>query len=261
MMATSTTLKIDGSSVATMELQDRGLFGPPLGVALAGPMTTAGRRIWQSADGLVWTGMWSCTEGRFRTAFEGCDGEFIWIVAGRLTCVEDGGPTTNLVPGDAMLFPPGWIGEWQINGTLRKVVVGWTGEVAGRGRGWGPTTTNPMLGATEVAAMTLTEWETVSHEHADEKPSGQLGKTLWRSHSGSISVNLSERIAGASHADFRTHGELAHVVCGEVVCTPDDGSPAFTLRAEDAATYPRGWMGEWNARAPLRTLCVTWETW
>jgi uncharacterized cupin superfamily protein len=80
----------------------------------------------QNAAGTVRVGLWECTPGRFWTRFEAGEGEFIRLVAGRLTCVEDAGPTTRLGPGDAITFPPGWTGEWRIEGTLRKVFAGWT---------------------------------------------------------------------------------------------------------------------------------------
>jgi len=116
--------KIERIAAATMDLEDRGPFGPPLGEPLDGPMATAGHRVWECADGAISVGVWECAPGRFRTVYDG-EGEFIHIIAGRLTCVEEEGPTTHLVPGDAMTFPPGWTGEWRITETLRKTLVGW----------------------------------------------------------------------------------------------------------------------------------------
>ena len=55
-MVTTTLPKIEGPSVTSLLLEDRGLFGPPLGEPLDGPMPTAGLQLWISSDGTVRTG-------------------------------------------------------------------------------------------------------------------------------------------------------------------------------------------------------------
>ena len=119
-------LKLAAGEAAMMELDVRGMFGPPLGEQLDGPMATARRQLWRSADGATTVGVWECAPGRFHTVYEG-EGEFIQVVSGRVTCIEEGGPTTPFGPGDAMVFPPGWRGEWRIAETLRKTFVGFRG--------------------------------------------------------------------------------------------------------------------------------------
>ena len=114
-------------------LEDRGTVWAPTGRAARRAHSTAGLRLWQSGDASIRTGLWECSEGRFRTCFDEGEGEVIWVVDGTLTCIEDGGPTSRLVFGDVMLFPPGWSGEWRIEGTLRKVLAGWTGGTGGAG--------------------------------------------------------------------------------------------------------------------------------
>ena len=251
--------KIDGPTVTSIALEDRGPFGPPLGEPLDGAMNTAGLRIWQSEDGSVHTGLWECTEGRFHTRFEG-QGEVIWVVDGALTCVEDGGPTTQLVSGDVMLFPPGWSGEWRIEGTLRKVLAGWTAGAGGAGRGSGHALTAPRLTPAEAAAMTLEEGTPFPPERTGGGPLGKRSRTLWRSASGTIELAVWEIDAGRFHANFGANGELIRIVAGEVACTGDDGS-RFSLRPGDWMTIPRGWTGEWVMPSPLRKVLVTWEAW
>lgn len=110
------TLKIAPETAISMELETWGSIGS----AMDGPMETRGREVWRSTDERVGTGIWECDAGRFRARFEG-RGEFIQIVSGSMTCIEEGGPTTDLGPGDAMTFPPGWTGEWQVHSPLRKL--------------------------------------------------------------------------------------------------------------------------------------------
>lgn len=110
------TLKIAPETATSMELETWGSIGS----AMDGPMETRGREVWRSTDERVGTGIWECDAGRFRARFEG-RGEFIQIVSGSMTCIEENGPTTELGPGDAMTFPPGWTGEWQVHTPLRKL--------------------------------------------------------------------------------------------------------------------------------------------
>lgn len=232
--------KIDGTMVTSIALEDRGLFGPPLGEPLDGPMPIAGLRLWTSADGTVRTGLWECGPGRFRTTFGGDEGECMWVVAGALTCVEDGGPTTRLGGDDAMLFPPGWSGEWRIEGTLRKVLAGWTGGTGGVGRGTGPAVAAPGLSPTEAAALSLDENTPFPPDRTGAGPLGHRSRTLWRSADGSIEMGVWEVDAGHFHADFDANGELFRVVGGEVHCTPDNGGDAFILRPGGLDDVPAG---------------------
>ena len=259
-MQTVTSAKIDGPAVTSIALEDWGLFGPPLGEPLAGPMRTAGLRLWQSGDASVRSGLWECTQGRFRTHFDDGEGEVIWLVDGTLTCVEDQGPITRLVPGDVMLFPPGWSGEWRIEGTLRKVLAGWTGGAGGAGRGSGPALTLPRLTPAEAAAMTLDDETPVPPQRTGGGPLGKRSRTLWRSADGTIEMGIWEIDAGRFQPNFGAAGELIRVVAGEVACTGDDGG-RFTLRPGDWMTIPRGWTGEWVMPSPLRKIYVTWEAW
>jgi uncharacterized cupin superfamily protein len=258
-MQATLSAKIDDLTVTSIALEDRGPFGPPLGEPLEGPMSTAGLRLWQSGDETVRTGLWECTEGRFRTRFDDGEGEVIWVVAGTLTCVADDRPTTRLVPGEMMLFPPGWSGEWRIEGTLRKVLAGWTGGAGGIGRGSGPALTAPRLTPAEASTMELEEGAPFPPERTGGGPLGKRSRTLWRSADGSIEMGVWEIDAGRFHARFHGNGELIRIVSGEVECTGDDGS--FSLRPGDWMTIPRGWTGEWVMPSPLRKVYVTLEAW
>lgn len=258
MTATIERQRVGGEEAATIPLEDRGSFGSPLGEPLDGPMATAGYRWWHSADGRLRTGLWSCTEGRFQTSFDHDEGEVIWVVSGSLTCVEDDGPTTTLSPGDAMLFPPGWTGEWRIAGTLRKVLAGWDGGVAGAGRGEGFALANPRIGAAEAAAMLLEPQGAIPAERAGGSPLAYRGRELWRSANGLLEAGVWEIEAGRFAANFAGYGELIRIVSGELACTPDDGGPELALRPGDWATFPRGWTGEWRMREPVRKVYLTW---
>jgi uncharacterized cupin superfamily protein len=258
-MIATTTPRIDGTTVTAIPLEDRGLFGPPLGEPLDGPMPVAGLRLWTSGDGTVRTGLWECGPGRFHTVFGDDEGELIWLADGALTCVEDGGATTRLGVGDAMLFPPGWSGEWRIAGTLRKVLAGWTEGTGGAGRGSGPLLATPGLSPAAAAALPLDENTPFPPERTGGGPLRHRNRTHWRSADGSLEAGVWEVDVGRFHADFGGFGECFRVVSGEVRCLPDDGGESFTLRAGDWMTFPRGWTGEWTMPSPLRKVYLTWE--
>ncbi len=257
-MVAATLPKIEGPTVTSLPLEDRGLFSTPLGEPLDGPMPTAGLRLWTSGDGRIRTGLWECGPGRFRTAFGDDEGEFIWLVAGTLTCAEDEGPTTKLAPGDALLFPPGWSGEWRIEGTLRKVLAEWSEGVGGEGRGSGPLLAAPDLSPAAAAALVLEERAPFPPERTGAGPLAKRSRTLWQSADGSLEVGVWEIDAGRFHAEFGAYGECIRILSGEMRCTPDDGGEPFTLRAGDWMTFPRGWTGEWVMPAPTRKVYVTW---
>ena len=112
---------IDGTSMATMELVEKEQFETLHG----GWLGTRGRHLWRSADGTVITGVWECDAGAFQADF-GDYGECIVVLSGELTCIADAdGMTTTLRPGDAMVFPRGWTGQWRMPQPLRKLFTSW----------------------------------------------------------------------------------------------------------------------------------------
>ena len=94
-MTVATLPKIDGSTVTFIPLEDRGVCGPPLGEPLDCAMPTAGIRLWISGDGRCGPGCGNVARGASAPPYDD-EGEFIWLAAGALTCIEEGGLTTRL---------------------------------------------------------------------------------------------------------------------------------------------------------------------
>jgi uncharacterized cupin superfamily protein len=117
-MVTTTTpdWRIGGDLVVERELEAWG----EIKSAKDGPMATRGVETWRSDDEQIGTGIWECDTGRFTARFAN-GGEFIQVVRGRMTCTAEDGTVTELGPGDAMTFPPGWTGEWHVHEPLRKL--------------------------------------------------------------------------------------------------------------------------------------------
>ena len=79
--------------------------------------------LWASADGSTSIGVWECTPGRF-TADRTQGGEYCHIISGRATVTNaDGSGARDIGPGDLLVLPQGWTGEWMIHEHMRKLYV------------------------------------------------------------------------------------------------------------------------------------------
>jgi uncharacterized protein len=83
------------------------------------PMTTSGLTLWN--DGEQEVGIWECTAGPSYWKLE--THEEIYVISGSMTVTHDGGDAVEVNAGDAVVFPRGWAGTWQIHETLRKLYV------------------------------------------------------------------------------------------------------------------------------------------
>lgn len=105
------------------------LAAQPLGGFTAKPtsltdgQTEASAKLWTSADGRTSIGVWECTPGRF-TADRSKTAEVCHIIAGSATVSnQDGSLVRHIGPGDLLVLPLGWMGEWMIHTQMRKLYV------------------------------------------------------------------------------------------------------------------------------------------
>lgn len=78
--------------------------------------------LWTSPDGKLDIGIWECTPGRF-TADRSKAAEFCYFLSGKLVMTHVDGTRRDLGPGDAIMLPQGWKGEWEITEQVRKIYV------------------------------------------------------------------------------------------------------------------------------------------
>lgn len=79
--------------------------------------------LWTSADGHTTIGVWECMPGHF-TADRTKAGEYCHILSGRASVTNgDGSGTKDIGPGDLLVLPQGWTGEWVIHEHIRKLFV------------------------------------------------------------------------------------------------------------------------------------------
>ena len=105
------------------------LAGMDLGAFADKPTTlTAGQKeassvLWTSANRCTTLGVWECMPGHF-TADRTGGGEYCHILAGRATVSNsDGSGAREIGPGDLLVLPRGWTGQWVIHEHMRKLFV------------------------------------------------------------------------------------------------------------------------------------------
>lgn len=105
-------------------------FDDPLQMALdpIGPKATAtrgepvesGKVLFE--DARTEAGVWECTPGAFTSRRDDFR-EVVTIIKGRGRLRDEDGNVTEFGPGSAVALPEGWVGEWEIDETVRKVYV------------------------------------------------------------------------------------------------------------------------------------------
>ena len=79
--------------------------------------------LWTSADDRTKIGVWECTPGHF-TADRTAAGEYCHIISGTATLTNaDGSGSRDIGPGDLLVLPQGWQGEWVLHSHMRKLFV------------------------------------------------------------------------------------------------------------------------------------------
>lgn len=89
---------------------------------IEGDQMEAARSLWSSPDGKLDVGVWECTPGRF-TADRTASTEICHIISGKAEMTDHQGGKRLLGPGDLLVLPKGWKGEWRIIETTRKLYM------------------------------------------------------------------------------------------------------------------------------------------
>jgi uncharacterized cupin superfamily protein len=94
----------------------------PKPTSISGDQVEAAKSLWTSPDGGVEVGVWECTPGRF-TASRETSSEICHIVSGRVSLHEKDGRSRDVGPGELLVLPVGWSGEWTIHEKTRKLYI------------------------------------------------------------------------------------------------------------------------------------------
>jgi len=98
----------------------------PKPTSVEGNQREASRVLWSSPDGRLEIGVWECTPGRF-TADRSQAAEFCHLLSGTVEMRHADGRVEHLGPGDALILPKGWKGEWVLTGQTRKIYAFYRG--------------------------------------------------------------------------------------------------------------------------------------
>jgi D-amino-acid dehydrogenase len=111
---------IDLQTFANLAAQPLGAFAPKP-TSLTEGQCEASAKLWTSPDGRTAIGVWECTPGRF-TADRSKAAEYCHIISGSATVSnQDGSVVRRIGPGDLLVLPLGWTGEWEIHAQMRKL--------------------------------------------------------------------------------------------------------------------------------------------
>ena len=94
----------------------------PKPTSISGDQFESSRTLWASPDGSLEVGVWECTPGRF-TASRVANSETCHIVSGRASLHGPDGRSQQVGPGEMLVLPKGWQGEWTIHETTRKLYI------------------------------------------------------------------------------------------------------------------------------------------
>lgn len=113
---------IDLNSFGDLLALDLGDFAPKPTTFTEGQVEAA-KQIWASENGITKMGVWECTPGRF-SADRTKSSEICHVLSGSATVKgKHGGDKRRIGPGDVLVLPLGWEGEWTIHEQLRKTYV------------------------------------------------------------------------------------------------------------------------------------------
>lgn len=88
---------------------------------IAGDPHHATQMRYVSADGVLKTGTWTSTPGKWRV-FANRD-EFCFIISGHVALIDEDGGTRTFKAGDSFLIPNGFSGFWHVIETTQKHFV------------------------------------------------------------------------------------------------------------------------------------------
>lgn len=100
---------------------DIGAFSPKP-TSIDGDQKEAAKTLWTSPDEGLEVGLWECTPGRFTAAREN-NSETCHILSGRVSLHSPDGTTQEVGPGEMLVLPKGWKGEWTIHEHTRKLYI------------------------------------------------------------------------------------------------------------------------------------------
>ena len=94
---------------------------PPADRIISGDPQATVQALHESADGKFHVGIWTCSPGRWRIQYD--EQEYCRILSGSGSVIDESGQAHPLSPGDEIVIPAGFVGEWEVIETMTKTYV------------------------------------------------------------------------------------------------------------------------------------------
>lgn len=88
---------------------------------LAGAPQQTARNYFSDATGKFFAGVWDSTPGKWRVRYT--ENEFCHLLQGRVRISDSSGLACTFKAGDTFVIPAGFVGEWEVLESARKLYV------------------------------------------------------------------------------------------------------------------------------------------
>lgn len=200
--------------------------------AVEGASQSTGRLLHKGPGNRPETGVWVCTEGRWRLCVP--RDELCHFVSGSATYRSDMGETIAVSAGTLVLFPAGWQGECTVRETMRNIYILAADEPGEEDH----PMTAPVMHE-PLAQTDLKDWGVIPT--MIEGASRTSGKLLHKGPDGRSECGLWVCTPGkwACHV---TRDEFCHFLEGRCTYVHESGE-VIEIAPDTAAFFPQDWRG------------------
>ena len=223
----------------------------PAGLTVGDPVQR-GHNYYDDPTGQLAVGVWDCTP--MTTVLEPYSvNEFMHVLEGSVTIVDDGGREQVFAAGDSFVIPKGTPCVWKQTEYMRKFYVIFDD------RSGTPTADPDWLRAIRVepdAALPHLEQQDTSR-YTRGVPDQHLLE-MYADVTEQFHVGLWDTSEMHTRALPFPRNELMHLLAGEVTITNGDGKP-FRFRRGDTFLVPRGMSYQWDSTGYVRKIFCTFQ--
>jgi uncharacterized protein len=201
--------------------------------AIEGASRSTGRLVHKRPDNRPETGIWVCSEGRWRLSIP--RDELCHFVAGRATYRSDLGETIDVSEGTLVMFPAGWTGECSVHEAIRNTYILAQDE---------PDTKEPKMSTAPVMQSPLEQKDLVDWGVIPTMIEGESrtsGKLLHKGPEGRSECGLWVCTPGKWHCHV-TRDEFCHFLEGRCTYVHESGE-VIEIVPDTAAFFPEDWKG------------------
>ena len=218
----------------------------------AGEPVQRGHNYYDDPTGQLAVGVWDCTP--MTTVLEPYSvNEFMHLLEGAVTIVDDGGHAQTFVAGESFVIPKGTPCVWKQEGYVRKFYV-----IFDDRSGAAPADPD-WLRAIRIeadAALPALEQQDTSR-YVRGVPDQHLLE-MYADVTGQFHAGLWDTSEMHTRAQPLARSELMHLLAGEVTITNGDGR-RFPFRAGQTFLVPKGMSYQWDSTGYVRKVFCSFQ--